>query len=343
MKNDSIRTAVVGVGHLGELHARYLAALKSSDLVAVCDSDQSRAELVADEFDDCVACSSLDSLLNARPDFVVVATPTVSHGEVAKRLIEEGIGVLVEKPITRTLEEVDMLLELVASREGAYLGVGHVERFNPVVQAARSHVEDPLFIECDRVHPFTFRSIDVGVVLDIMIHDIDMVFWLAGSPLESLEGVGTGVLSDSEDMAYARLRFQNGCIALVKASRVSLRRVRKLRVFCPDLYVALDYISREGTTIRVKDGAKSEILESARAGTMNALTFTQMLDIKNLTVAEDQPLRAELRAHLDAFRVGEPPPVAGTDGRQALACALDIEAEIRKHGAEVRNKRKNLT
>lgn len=342
-ESGAIRSAVVGVGHLGRIHARFLASLKSSYLVGVCDTDAKRAGQVADDFDDCRPCRTLDELLETRPDFAVVATPTMSHYEVAKPLLEAGVAVLLEKPFTRTLAEADKLLELAGSRHGSFLGVGHVERFNPVVQSARSHVDDPVYIECDRVSAFSFRSLDVGVVLDLMIHDIDLVFWLAGSPLESLESVGASVLSESEDMAYARLRFRNGCIAVVRASRVSLRKMRKLRVFCPDLYVSLDFISREGTTIKVREGSKEKIHEAARAGSLNALTFAQFIEINNLIVEEDQPLRAELKAFLEALRNGKPPPVRGEEGREALACALRIQDEIRRHGAKVRDARKNLT
>ncbi len=342
MRTGPLRSAVVGVGHLGSLHARFLAELSSTDLVGVYDADEARARTVAAE-NGTTAFSSLTALIDhGRLDFAVVATPTDHHCAVATALLENGIAALVEKPLTKTLQEADQLLAAARNREVS-LGVGHVERFNPVVGAARSHVDDPLFIECDRVHPFPFRSTDVGVVLDLMIHDIDLVLWLAGSQLESIEGVGASVLSSSEDMAFARLTFENGCVALVRASRVSLRKVRKLRVFCPDLYVSLDYLSRKGTTIKVRPGAKERIAELAGDGMDNPMAFLQFLEIHDLTVEEDQPLRAELAAFINALEAGKPPPVTGEAGRDALACALMIEEEIRRNLDSIRKKRENLT
>jgi len=340
-KQEAIPCAVVGVGHLGSLHARYLAELEGAELLGVYDLVPERMEAVCGKTG-CRAFKSLEEVIAARPAFVVVATDTGAHASVAQALVEENIAVLVEKPLTRTLEEADRLLQVADSKPGSFLGVGHVERFNPVVQAARAHVHDPLFIECDRVHPFPFRSMDIGVVLDIMIHDVDLVLWLAGAEVAGVEAIGASVLSPNEDMAYARLSFENGCVAVVRASRVSLRKVRKLRVFCPDLYVSLDYLSLRGTTIQLKPGAREEVSRQLAEGTLPPAGFLQYLEVQNLTVQQDQPLRAELAAFLDALRAGRQPPVTGLEGRRALAWALRIEEEIRRYSAEIGKKRKDL-
>ncbi len=337
MSEERIRCGVVGVGHLGRLHARILSEIASASLVGVVDTLPERAEAVAREFK-CAAFASVDALLDAGIRLAVVATPTEHHHDVGRRVLSRGVGALIEKPFTRTIEEADALIETARVHARGFVGVGHVERFNPVVQAARRHVKDPLFIECDRVHPFSFRSMDVGVVLDLMIHDLDLVRWLAGSALVDLEAVGASVLSKSEDMAFARLRFANGCTALVRASRVSLRKVRKLRIFCEDLYVSLDYLARTGMKIRVKEGAP-ERLAGLAGSAPPSMAFADFLDIEDLTVEETEPLRAELEAFVAAVRADAPPPVPGEVGREALACALRIQEAIQAHQTHVRTLR----
>ncbi len=341
MSPAEIRCGVVGTGHLGRLHARILSDLPGAKLVGVVDALPERAEAVARDYR-CAACPSLEALLAMDIRFAVVATPTERHYEVGRALLAAGVATLIEKPFTRTLDEADGLIEAARARAGGFVGVGHVERFNPVVQAARRHVKDPLFIECDRVHPFSFRSMDVGVVLDLMIHDLDLVHWLAGSRVVDLEAVGASVLSGSEDMAFARLRFANGCTAMLRASRVSLRKVRKLRIFCEDLYVSLDYLARTGMKIRVKEGAPARLAALAADGPPS-LPFADFLDIEDLAVEEAEPLRAELDAFVSAVRDGAPPPVGGEVGREALDCALRIGEAIQKHQACVRQMRSGLT
>ncbi len=341
MSAAEIRCGVVGVGHLGRLHARILSGLPGAVLAGVMDAVPERAEAVAREYR-CTACPTLESLLDRDIRFAVVATPTEHHYEIGRALLAAGVATLIEKPFTRTIAEADALLEIARASTGGFVGVGHVERFNPVVQAARRHVKNPLFIECDRVHPFSFRSMDVGVVLDLMIHDLDLVHWLAGGRMTEMEAVGASVLSGSEDMAFARLRFANGCTALLRASRVSLRKVRKLRIFCEDLYVSLDYLARTGMKIRVKDGAPARLAALAAEGPPS-LPFADFLDIEDLAVEEAEPLRAELDAFVAAVRNGAPPPVGGDVGREALACALRIGEAIQRHQSSVREMRGGLT
>ena len=344
MTDGTVRTAVVGVGHLGKAHARILSELGCASLVGVHDTDAARAAQVAAAYG-ARAFESLDALIDAGVRFAVVATPTKVHFDVARTLLAAGVGVLVEKPFTRTLEEADALLSLAASLPQSFLGVGHVERFNPVVRAARRHVQDPLFLECDRVHPFSFRSMDIGVVLDLMIHDLDLVAWFADSSLTAVEAVGASVLSSFEDMASARLRFANGCTALVRASRVSLRKVRKLRIFCQDMYISLDYLARTGMKIRVKAGARDALLRAMHeeGQAPSSLAFPQFLDIEDLGVEESEPLALELEAFVSALRDGAPPPVPGRVGRDALACALAVQRDILEHQESVRTVRRGLT
>jgi predicted dehydrogenase len=317
---SGLRAAVVGVGYLGRFHAEKYAAHPHAELVAVVDVDRARAEAVANELGT-VAVTDHRALAG-RVDCVSVAVPTQQHHAVAAELLEAGIDVLVEKPLTSTVEEGKALVEL-AVRTGRVLQVGHLERFNPAVLALDGLVSQPRFIECHRLAPFTDRGTDVDVVLDLMIHDLDLILSMVPSALRSVEAVGVPVLTPSVDIANARLRFANGCIANVTASRVSLKRERKLRIFQADAYLSIDYGERR---VRV---CRREPSEDGQP----ALVF------EDREVAEADALEREIDAFLRAVRGREPPVVSGWDGLRVLEVVQvireSLEAEVRAAQAAV--------
>jgi len=309
-----LRAAVVGVGYLGRFHALKYAPLPDVDLVAVVDVDPDRCRAVATE----VGAEPLfdHRALAGRVDCVSVSVNTQHHFAVARDLLEAGIDVLVEKPLTTTVAEGQALVEL-AVRGQRVLQVGHLERFNPAMLAIAGRITHPRFIECQRLAPFTERGTDVDVVLDVMIHDLDLLLSMVQSPLRAVEAVGVPVLSSSVDIANARLRFANGCIANVTASRVSLKRERKFRIFQGDAYFSLDFDQRQ---VRV---CRREPHEGGRA----SLSFEQ------LDVPEGDALANEIAAFVQAVRARETPPVTGWDGLRALEVAHVVrecvEAEVR--------------
>jgi predicted dehydrogenase len=296
---------VVGVGALGRQHARVWAALDGAELVGVHDLDTSRAQAVAREFG-CPVCSGLDDLL-AEAQALSVAVPTVDHHSVARRAMERGRDVLLEKPMTATLAEADDLVEL-AERAGTRLQVGHIERFNPATEVLVDTVEAPRFIEVHRLGSFSARSLDVDVVLDLMIHDLDIVLALDGSEPTQIDAVGIPVLTPKVDIANARLRFASGLIANLTASRVSVEKVRKFRVFAPRTYVSVDFTSREAQIYRLETvpGGRPHIASEKRGA------------------PEEEPLKRQAQAFLRAVRDRTSPPVPGREGRRALALAHAI-------------------
>jgi predicted dehydrogenase len=303
------KVVVVGVGHLGSRHARIYAESSNAELVGVVDTDFARARSVADAhgvraFDD---VSELGSEITAAS----VAVPTVSHLEVSRKLFEAGVHVLVEKPIAASLPEAREMVEL-ARRNGLTLAVGHTERHNPAVEALLASVRNPRFIEVHRLGSFSARSLDIDVVLDLMIHDLDVVAALVGEEVSSLEAVGVPVLTGRVDIANARIRFAGGSVANITASRVSLEKVRKLRCFEPARYVSLDYQKQEAVSYRLirAEGAPPEIRR------------------EDFSVVQDEPLRRELEDFLRAVRTVGKPLVNGEDGAKALALALKVAAEI---------------
>jgi predicted dehydrogenase len=309
-----MRTAVVGVGYLGRFHAEKYAVHPGAELVAVVDVDRERAHAIAHELG--VEATTDHRTLVGRIDCASIAVPTNQHFTVARDLLEAGVDVLVEKPVTTTVEEAKALVEL-AVRGGRVLQVGHLERFNPAVLALEGIVTQPRFIECHRLAPFTERGTDVDVVLDLMIHDLDVILSMVQSPLRSVEAVGVPVLTTSVDIANARLRFANGCIANVTASRVSLKRERKLRIFQADAYVAVDYGERRVRICRREPDADGQ----------NALVLEER------EVPEGDALELEIDAFLRAVRDREAPAVSGWDGLRALEVAHviceSLETEVR--------------
>jgi predicted dehydrogenase len=299
---SDLRAAVVGVGHLGRHHARILGTTPGVTLVAVVDRDRGKAEeharaTGAQVFSDVAELASIDL------DAVSVAVPTEDHLAVAAPLLARGIGVLVEKPMTRSLEEAGRMID-AARAGGAVLAVGHTERFNPAVEAALPHVTAPKFIEVHRLSPFPERSLDIDVIFDLMIHDLDIVRAMVKSEVADLEAVGVPVLSPRFDIANVRLRFESGCIANLTASRISKDRVRKLRVFQKDAYISIDYAEQQVEAYRLdRSGARPAIGGGP------------------LEIEKEEPLRREIEDFLGAVRDKRAPRVTGDAGRAALALA----------------------
>src|ERR687893_3067285 len=315
----SIRTAAVGVGHLGRQHARIHAALAAegkSEFAAVCDINEATARAVAEERG---ARWTVDwRALTGEVDAVSLATPTESHAEIACALLEAGVHVLVEKPISRTLEEADRMIE-AAARGGATLMVGHLERFNPALVALKPHVRQPVYFEIHRVGQFTARSLDIDVVLDLMIHDLDIVLWLVGHGVEvtDVRGVGLPVLTNRVDAANARIEFATGAVANITASRVGTEKIRKMRFFQPHDYVAVDYATRFASV--------SSLAPPSASGSWPGV------HVRHLDIADVEPLRAEVESFFDAAEGRAPVAVTGADGRRALALALRLLEQIHTH------------
>ncbi|HJW14658.1 MAG TPA: Gfo/Idh/MocA family oxidoreductase [Thermoanaerobaculia bacterium] len=309
--NRVIRLAVVGVGHLGRHHARVAASLPGIQLAGIHDHNEDRAGEVAREFG-LPVLSSLAAVAEAA-DAAVVATPTASHLEISAYLLERGLDVLVEKPIAASVREADELLDR-ARAAGRIVQVGHVERYNPAVQAAFGLIRAPLFVEVHRLSVFTRRSLDVDVVRDLMIHDLQIVQSLAAGAVAEIRAVGLPVLTPRLDIANARIAFEGGCVANLTASRVSASKVRKLRIFAPELYVSVDMQERTIRAMRLRrGGAEPEIVPA------------------EVSVPEEEPLARELADFARAARTRQQPLVSGKSGRDALALAEEVLGEIERH------------
>lgn len=297
-----MRVAVIGVGHLGRHHARILATTAGVELVAVADVNAARAAAIAAEHHT-IAKTDWRELVTT-VDAVTIAAPTESHVEIASGFLECGVHVLVEKPMTSTTADADRLVDL-ASAKGAILAVGHTERFNPAVAHVKPLVNEPKFIEVHRLGTFPERSLDIDVVFDLMIHDLDLVLDIVGGDVTGIEAVGVPVLTPRIDIANVRLRFDNGCIANLTASRISRDRVRKIRFFQRDAYLSIDYAAQEVEMFRLVP----------KPGHMPAIEGGK------IEIAREEPLKRELEDFVGAIREGRPPLVTGEQGRAALALA----------------------
>ncbi|MBI3403369.1 MAG: Gfo/Idh/MocA family oxidoreductase [Acidobacteria bacterium] len=305
----ALRIAVIGVGHLGKHHARILASLPGVTLAAVVDTNRARADEIAAAHGTQPAYDARD--LIGRVDAVTIAVPTERHLEIALPCLESRVPVLVEKPMARTLAEADAMIA-AAAKAGVALAVGQTERFNPAVAAARPLLVDPRFIEVHRLGTFPERSLDIDVVFDLMIHDLDVVLSLVRSEVESIEAVGVPVLTPRVDIANARVRFANGCIANLTASRISRDRVRKIRFFQPASYLSIDYAAQKVEAWRLEKGS----------GPMPSITGG------DLAVRTEEPLKLELADFVDAVVTRRAPVVTGEQGRRALAVAQAITDRI---------------
>lgn len=299
-----LRVGVIGVGHLGSIHAKIYKELKNCQLAAVCDTNGAHLEEVSKALG-VPGYQDYHDLFD-KVDAVSVATPTNLHYEVASDFLMKKIHTLVEKPFTPTLQEADSLIE-IAAKNDLILQVGHIERFNSAFAATKELIKEPKFIECHRLSPFPHRSLDVGAVLDIMIHDIDIVLGLVRSKIKQIESVGINVLTKFEDIANTRISFENGCIANLTASRVSDEVMRKIRIFQEDTYISLDYKE-----------AKASVYK--RTG--------NQISKENLPIEKEQPLQKELHSFIDCVIAHKQPLVSGPVAREALAVALTIQDQI---------------
>ena len=335
-----MRVGVVGVGHLGKEHARVYSELDGADLIGVVDTDPERAKEVSTR----LGVRSFDTPEKLVPhvDAVSIVVPTPLHLEAAFPFLEAGKALLVEKPLAETCEQAERILELAAANDSV-LQVGHIERFNPIVEAALPLIQDPLFIECDRIHPFSLRSTDVSVVLDLMIHDLDLALLFAGDEVASVDAVGTSVLSPTHDLANATLRFRRGGTAIVRSSRMALRRSRKVRIFCERAYITLDLVERTGMSIQLRDGYDPRTMLDASgrisAPQGEAAFLSEHVNIQPLVIPAGEPLRGELSSFLEAARRDAAPRVTGRDGLRALRIAHDIEARMDEHRRKVLSQR----
>ena len=314
-----IRTAVIGTGAFGRNHVRVLKQCSRAELVGVCDSNESRATAVASEFG-CLGVRDLGDLIG-KIDAAIVAVPTSAHSEIGCRLLDRGIDVLVEKPIAGDLDSARALVD-TAAKNGRILQVGHLERFNPAVIALKRMVRLPLFFEIHRLSLFSPRSLDVDVVLDLMIHDLDIVLDLVGQKPEEIRAAGLSILSPKVDIANVRLAFATGCVANLTASRVSTERVRKLRLFQPHQYISLDYQRQDGAVFSVSGNAQ--------------------LGFESLAASKDEPLKLEIESFLNAVDTRQPAAVSGEEGLRALEVALAILGKIEEHTRIVAQQLKTL-
>jgi predicted dehydrogenase len=330
-----LRVAVIGAGAFGRNHLRVYRELEQAgeaiQLAGVVDSNPAVAAEAAQTFgipgfetiDDCLkAIGPLDA--------ASVCVPTVHHASAAQPLLAAGIDLLIEKPLAASLADADRILEL-SRKYGRIVQAGHLERFNPAVTAARQHLHQPMFFESHRLSVFTPRSLDVDVVLDLMIHDLDIVLSFVASPVREVRAVGLPVLSNKVDIANVRLEFENGCVANFTASRVSTERVRKLRFFQPHQYLSLDFARQDLLMIDVTAAAGMDPAQLAALAQMAGQHPSAGLSLKKVTVEPSEPLRLEIASFLDTVRTRATPVVSGDDGRTALALALEINRAIAVH------------
>jgi predicted dehydrogenase len=306
MKKPSV--GVVGVGHIGSNHARLYAEIPSAEFTAVYDVDLPRANAIGWKFG-ATPAKSLDEFSEVI-DAASIATPTNTHYDVARSLLARGKHVLIEKPITDNTVHASELVEL-AARKNVILQVGHVERFNPILSALEKHLTHPRFIEAHRLSPYPERGTDIGVVLDLMIHDLEVILHLVRSPVQTIDAVGVAVLSRGEDIANARLRFENGCVANVTSSRISPERMRKIRVFQEDAYLSLDYQNQSGEIYR-------------RAG--------GRITRDKVEIEREEPLKLQLTAFVECASTGREPRVSGFQATAALELAVEITRRIASGG-----------
>jgi len=330
----SLRVGVVGAGRMGKLHCRVLSEMPEAELACVVDVDRATAEAVAARHRAAALTRPAEAV--DRVDAAIIAVPTTAHVDAARPFVDAGKPVLIEKPIAPTAAEAETLLAAADDR-GVGVQVGHTERFNPAVQAIRRFDIQPKFIEAHRISPFTFRSADIGVVLDMMIHDIDLVLMMAGAEPVSVLAVGVNVVGAPEDLANARLAFPNGCVANLTASRLAIKNERKMRIFSEQAYLSVDYAKRVG--VAVKKSENLDLIDLARQMDARDLAefalgadYTKLVKFEELKVARTvEPLRNQAEAFCRCVREGAPPVVSGRDGLAAVRCAEAITESIKAH------------
>ncbi len=329
-----LRVGVVGAGRMGKLHCRVLSEMPQVDLACVVDSNAAAAKAAAEQFRTLALPSAREAA--ERVDAAIIAVPTSAHLEAAGPFLLAGKPVLIEKPIAQSTAQAEELIAL-AERAGASVQVGHTERFNPAVEAIRRFQIDPKFIEAHRISPFTFRSADVGVVLDLMIHDIDLVLMMVGGEPLDVQAVGVNVLGAHEDIANARLSFPGGCVANLTASRLAIKSERKMRIFAEQAYLSVDYGRKVG--IAVKKSENLDLIRMARdlqakdlASLAMSVDYAKLLKVEQLEVSETvEPLRKQAEAFYACVAEGARPVVSAREGLAALRCAEAVVGAIRSH------------
>ena len=324
---ESLPIGVVGVGHLGSLHTKMLSQIAAVHLAGLTDIDNDRAEKKAQEFST-KAFRSVDELL-AHVKAIVIATPTSVHFDIARRAIEKNIHVFIEKPITSTVEQARILVE-EAKKHQTIIQVGHIERFNPAILALEKYELNPMFIESHRLAQFNPRGTDIAVVLDLMIHDIDIILSLVRLPVEKIEANGIPVVSDTVDIANARLQFANGCVANVTASRISQKKMRKMRLFQRDAYISVDFSEGLAEVFRLVDINAESVVPTMMLGEIDLGASKRKIVYEQPPVKEVNALQYELELFADAVRTGKDPLVTAEDGLHALKVAHEIMEKIRQ-------------
>ena len=328
--SNPLPVAVIGCGRMGRLHARVYSQIPQVKLVGVYDANLESAKATAAEYGG-EGFDSIDRLLDIAKA-VTIATPTTTHLSLASACITRGVACLVEKPLAKDVAEAKQIADL-ARLHKVTVQVGHIERFNPAVRAMSRLNVAPRFMEVIRISPLTFRSIDVGVVLDMMIHDIDIILNLAGSPVKTVDAVGVAVVGEHEDICNARLTFENGCVANLTASRLALKTERRLRVFSPEAYVSIDYQKRHGMLVRKGPnmGAVKEAVAALRRGEiqdLSGLNQDGLVEMEELAIDDVEPLRAELDSFIESVKTGKRPHVNADDGLAAVETATRIVQAI---------------
>lgn len=328
-----LKVAVVGVGHLGKEHARVYAEMPGVELFSVVDIQRKQAEKVAQQYNTGYFLNYKDIIDKVHA--VSIAVPTKSHYAIAKDFLQHGVHVMIEKPMTGTVLEARELID-ISKVKGLVLQAGYIERFNPAIAAIKRLSVNPKFIECHRLSPFTFRSADIGVVLDLMIHDIDILLYITNSKVKKFDAVGVNVISDKEDIANVRIQFQNGCVANVTASRVSITPMRKIRLFSEDSYISIDYqkkdalIYKKSPELTLKSLNISDTNVSTIAD-LKSYVFGDLLKIEHIKMDDYEPLKKELESFVDCIVNHKEPVVSGEEGLRAIEVANDILREIEKN------------
>ena len=330
---EKLKVAVIGAGHLGKEHSRIYSEMPEVSLVGVVDTDKDAGEAVAQR---CKTryYSSLKEILD-KVDVASVVVPTKSHYGITKELLNNGIHVLVEKPMTGTVSEAEDLIKL-GRQNSVILQPGYIERFNPALEAIKKLDVSLKFIECHRLSPFTFRSADIGVVLDLMIHDIDIILYLSKSKVKKIDAVGVNVIANKEDIANARIQFENGCVANITASRVSFEPMRRIRLFSENSYISLDYQKQEALIYKKSPKLTLKSIDIENKGVSNItdlknFSFGDMLKIERIKMNNQEPLRKELESFIDCVKNGKQPVVSGEEGIEAIKIADIIREEINKN------------
>jgi len=328
MRNDSIKVGVIGVGHLGQHHVKHYASIPNAELIGVFDEDYERAKTIANSYGT-IAFKDIDSLI-MKTEAVSIVTPTKHHAKISEQCLLKNNHIFIEKPITKTLEEADRLL-LLAEKKHRLIQVGHIERLNPALIALNSFDLNPKFIEIQRLAPYTTRGTDVPVVLDLMIHDIDILLALVAFPVKEINATGLSILTNSVDIAHARINFSNGTVASVLSSRIAKDRQRKIKLFQKDLYATIDLLIGSTEIYKVeKISEKNKSIETLMTTPFNYEGEKKIISYEKLNVIPKDALWMELENFIKSIQGKETPIVTGKDGRDALKVALEIQDIIIK-------------